>query len=787
VVLRDQADEFGQLEMQLPAESKLNIFVGEQFHQVERLPITTPMVGISKDLTVNLEAAASIHGQAVDGLGEGVADAVVLLQRGKSSKKFQTRSYAHRTLTDENGSYELPSVPAGDYLLQVGHQGYERLISTPFSIADEDCGRQINKQVELSRGLSISGKFDNSDGEPIAGATIWVMDPSELPSGSADPVPPMGIPHSGESSEDGTFLVHGWSQARGSGLMIVAPGYLTEVISNSEIQDPLQITLQRGLSLSIKVEQDQKMVPAASVKLVHRLTATRTRGYTEVTQANGRATFVGLAPGLYHATVSDERGFGATLPFELTASGQVEVLDLGHGAGFELTAIDEHGKPLPNLPLNMLRLSDLPNSTVAATAGVTDQSSVSGKTDINGRFSMHVRPGVWMLSARPKDRTPLSQKIELYSNDVAQVEHQFGLVGSLAVTAVGPDGKPLRNLQVALAPESGHQKTNRVDVAGNCYFRDLEPGTYMVYPWNPRQQPSEVPEGARPVIIHPGEQTEIELDNSFVATPTIRVLRDGSPVKSAEVRLTPLFATAAPTFDSRHSAKQHTDDAGQWVASPIRAGRYLVAVRGGINQPEQRWKLDLPSGVSDHKLNLEEFQVSGRLTLPNGDAISGVRIELERQVLAADGTIQDAPIGSDEELHVQAVSGENGVFHFARIPSGSWQIRVCGQKWTGPSKPLFQVNDADADLGNLHVEESCTVRLKLSAQTIKEAEFGAGSAPRLELLHMASGLRYQLYANNQGLAERSDLPSGEYELHFADRPSTPMTLTPEYTTERILN
>jgi RNA polymerase sigma factor (sigma-70 family) len=787
LVFSGQADETGQLEMRLPADSKLNIFVGEQYHQVERLPITTPKLGVSKDLTVNLGAAASIHGLAVDGLGQGVANAVVLLQRGHSTNKFQTRSFVHRALTAEDGSYELPSVPAGEYLLQVGHQGYERLISTPFSVTEDDCGKQISRRLELSRGLSISGKFDDANGDPIAGATLWVMDPSELPRGSADPVPPMDIPHSGESAEDGSFLVHGWSQARGSALMIVAPGYLTTVVPNSEIQDPLRITLQRGLSLSVKVQQNQKLIPAAKVKLTHRLTSTRTRGKTETTQANGRASFHGLAPGLYHATVSDERGFGATLPFELSASGQMEVLELGHGAGFELTATDEHGKPLQNLPLHMMRLNDLPNTTVAASAGVTDQSSVTGKTNVYGRFSMHVRPGVWMVTARPKDRAPLSQKIELHANDLTKIEHQFGLVGSLAVTALGPDGRPLRNLQVALAPESGHQSTNRVDVAGSCFFRDLKPGTYLVYPWNPRQQPSQTPAGAIPVMIRPGEQTEIELDSAFVAVPTFRVLRNGRLVEGAEIRLTPLFAAPAPTFDSRHTSAQHTDGSGQWTASPIRTGSYLVAVRGGANQPEQRWNLDLKSGISKQDLNLEEFQVSGRLALADGEAISGIRVELERQVLANDGTVIDAPIGTDEALVVQAVSGENGIFRFNRIPAGSWQLRIRGQKWAGPNMSLFQVKDGDADLGDLQVEESCAVRLKLSAQAIKESESGEGSAPGLELVHLASGLRYQLYANNQGLAERSDLPSGEYELLLADRPATPLTLTAGNATERILN
>lgn len=613
------------------------------------------------------------------------------------------------------------------------------------------------------------------------------MDPSELPRGSNDPVTPHGIPHSGESAEDGSFLVHGWSQSRGAGLMIRAAGFLDTVIPASEIQDPLHVTLQRGLSLTIKVESDNRPIAGARVKLVHRLTSNRTRSYSDPTQNSGRVTFHGKAPGLYYATVSDERGYGQTQPFELTASGHVEVLELGHGAGFELTAIDELGNPLPNLFMHMDRIGGLPGTDESGMVGVTDLSSASGKTNVNGRYQMRVRPGVWLITATPKDRTPLSQKVELHANDIARLEHQFGLMGSLEVTAIGPDGKPLQDLKIALAPEDGEHSINRVDVAGKCHFTKLEPGAYMLYPWNPRQQPGNTPAGAVSVTVRPGEQTKIELNNAFVSMPTFRVLRDGNPVVGAEIRLTPLYAETAPTFDSRHRPEQRTDASGTWHASPLRVGRYLVIARGGDNQPEQRWEMELKSGQVHHDLNLHEFHVQGRLILPTGESIRGVRVELERQILAADGTVMEAPIGPGESGMVGAVSTVDGEFSFQHVPAGTWQLRIRGQHWTGPNKTLFEVTNDDLNLGALQVEESCAVKLKLSARAIKEAERGPGSTPQLELLHVATGMRFQLFPNDQGLVERSDLPAGEYQLLFADRPASPLTLSTDGPAEALLD
>ncbi len=776
LIARNQADEMGRASLDLPAVLKLNILVGSRYHHVERLRVTTPQTGENKELTAELSEAACVVGTATDGIGNPIAKAVVLLQRASSLNKFRTRTYVHRTVTGEDGSYELPSVPVGDYVLQVGHPGYERLIGHPFTITEDHCGHDVQRPLELSRGLSISGKFEDTDGDPVAGARIWVMDPSELPRDSADPVPPHNIDISGESAEDGTFLVHGWSQARGSGLMILAPGYLTKVVPNAEISDPLNITLQRGLNLSIRVEEDDQPIAAAHVKLVHRLTSTRSRSQSTTTQANGRATFHGLAPGMYYATVADTRGYGSTQPFELTASGQLEIIELTHGAGFQLSAVDENGEALSNLGLHLMYLRPLPNGAVDGGMGTTGQSSASGKTDSNGQYQIHLRPGVWHVQASPKGRTKLKQEIELHGDRVFQLKHQFGLTGSLEITAMDPAGQPLKELWVALAPEEGRHHTNRMDSAGKSHFTGLKPGTYMLYPWEPTSQPKTTPEGAMRVEIRAGEKTTVDLDNSFVSLPNFRVLRQGKPLEGAQIRLTPLFSKVAPTFDSRHATEEQTDARGNWQSGPVRVGRYLITERGDQNQPEQRWTMELKSGMVSHDLHLQEFQVSGRLVLPTGEAIRAVRVELDRQVRAADGSIMEAPLDSDGNGWITATSGVNGEFHFANVPAGTWQLRIRGQHWTGPSRTLFSVTESDVDLGTLKVEESCGLKLKLSARALREAEKGPRSTPAFAVVHLASQMRYQLFPNDQGIAERRDLPSGDYELLFSDRPATPLKL-----------
>ncbi len=776
------ADENGNAAIELPAAKKVVVYIGSRYFGVKRLAITTPASGVTEEaVKVTLQPAGCVLGTISDGQSTPISDAVVLLQRANRLDVFDTLSYRHRTVSGEFGEYELPSVPAGDYLLQVAHPQFERLISTPFTVTEEGNKPEFVQDLQLSHGLSITGHLDDSEGKPIAGAAIWVLDPTELPKRNVNVSAPRGIAPSGYSAEDGSFHVYGWSQNRGSTVLISSPGFLAKVVPNADITDPLFVTLQRGLSLSIQVESNSHAVTAARVRLTQRLDANNASSFTRTSQENGRASFHGLAPGLYHATVSDQRGYGTTQPFELSSNGQVEMLKLEHGAGFELVALDEDGMPLPNIALTLMRIDSLPNMEGASGSGVTDQASASGKTDSLGRYSMHVRPGIWKIIAKPKGRSQLNVLRELQPNQVLHLEHSFGAVGSLTVSANGPDGAPLQGLRIALRSEEGSIQTNRADVTGKANFLNLTPGVYSLFPWSQKIDPNSVPVGSASITVNALERAEHKLSHDFVSIATFKVLRDGRPVKDALINLASHNPASESRFDLRNPDHPRTDQDGEWTSPPMRVGLYQVSLRGDENHPEQRWIFDLKSGITEHALHLQEYTVQGKLILPAGAAASGLQLQLERQVLASDGSILESPNRPNKVGLVTASTDKEGNFFFSGVPSGAWQLRLRDQKWTGSS--TFDVVDGSVNLGNLTVEQPCKLQLKLSAAAIKEAELGPGSKPQLELVHVSSWLRYQLYPNEEGVVERSDLPSGDYKLLFARRPATLLSLSPAHKTE----
>ena len=195
----------------------------------------------------------------------------------------------------------------------------------------------------------------------------------------------------------------------------------------------------------------------------------------------------------------------------------------------------------------------------------------------------------------------------------------------------------------------------------------------------------------------------------------------------------------------------------------------------------------MESGASLHELRLDDFQIVGIFKDSGGNPLSGVGVELERQVRGTDGSVLEAPNSLKKSGPVHVTSNSKGQFEFSGVPSGKWQIRVRGQAWTSPLSNLFKVDDANLNLGVITLSGSCSINLQLSAQALHDVELRGGQRPDLELLHLQSQLRFLLHPDDRGRVNRSDLPAGEYELLVADRPSTLVRLSTAQPTELVLN
>ena len=153
-------------------------------------------------LTVDLLPESIVSGRVVDEAGAPVADARVRLEpheeptadmgggRFEVSRNVERRiggprgggGEPHSTRTDESGLYELRGVPAGSWDLTVRADAFVRPEALVLDLGEGD---QVQQDVTLEVGGSITGLVTEADGELIAGMDVRIE--------SAQPAPTNGM------------------------------------------------------------------------------------------------------------------------------------------------------------------------------------------------------------------------------------------------------------------------------------------------------------------------------------------------------------------------------------------------------------------------------------------------------------------------------------------------------------------------------------------------------------------------------------------------------------------
>jgi protocatechuate 3,4-dioxygenase beta subunit len=168
------------------------------------------------EIEMVLTAGVAIQGRLVDGNGEPVAGKVSLRALGGGNVSVGMRS-RYRIETDEEGSFSLGPVPAGDHMLLVEARGYASTnVEAPVSGRSkvEDLG-----DIVLETGLSISGRVLDEGGGPIGTAVLTASQPGRgMMSATGDEVV------TAETDEEGRFVLAGLSPGP-QHVYAVASGY----------------------------------------------------------------------------------------------------------------------------------------------------------------------------------------------------------------------------------------------------------------------------------------------------------------------------------------------------------------------------------------------------------------------------------------------------------------------------------------------------------------------------------------------------------------------------------
>jgi hypothetical protein len=216
----------------------------------------------------------------------------VIVTDGKSASPIQGASVELRGLvrlqgrTDAAGSVLLEGTGLGRSLLVVSAEGYAAVHRT-IATSDEPAGTET-QQVQLERGVAVSGTVIDSSGKPVANAAVVPMDVSD----SATTLEDVGDAVSSDASgrwrfaalPRGTFQFHAQHETAGIGA--------TAPVTVERERTGLEIRLDAGAVVSGRVvDGENRPVAGAVVRMARRLAKPWDLTWQAYTTADGSFSF----------------------------------------------------------------------------------------------------------------------------------------------------------------------------------------------------------------------------------------------------------------------------------------------------------------------------------------------------------------------------------------------------------------------------------------------------------------------------------------------------------------
>ncbi|MBN9654118.1 carboxypeptidase regulatory-like domain-containing protein [Halobacillus sp. GSS1] len=242
-------------------------------------------------------------------------------------------------VTDETGFYSFSSVAPGEYVVTATLTGYARGAVGATVIENEVTMADL---FLISNPASISGTVRSSEGSPIQGATVRVIDDNEIVLGT------------GITGLDGTYFI-GNLPPGSHEVIFSASGFGTVVsaviLSPGEEETGVDATLQANPgAISGRVFDSSTDEAIAGADLVVRRVIGDSSFIvaSSTTDSSGRYTIAGLSPGLYTITASAV-GYGPRTFAVVVAANQVSRVDIPLVQSTGLLAgevVDSDGMPI---------------------------------------------------------------------------------------------------------------------------------------------------------------------------------------------------------------------------------------------------------------------------------------------------------------------------------------------------------------------------------------------------------------------------------------------------------
>lgn len=378
--------------------------------------------------------------------------------------------------TDAEGRFTLEGLRAGTYEVSATHAGLDALRSIELEPGMDTEGVLL----ELGTHARVTGTVRDPDGQPIAGASVWVRS--------------QGSSETTRTASDGTYTL-GPIPPGAQELLATAPRYQT---SSSTVNVTVAPPATQDLTLApVPVLQGRVVSatgqPLAGVRL--ELEADdpgqeEHRYWMESTSSEEDGTFVleTFGPAGYRLRASHDGFLPADQTVRAPSTG-VQVV-LRTGAHVEGEAVDEQERPVP-----LARVLLKPTGT---SQGGDSGEARESSTDERGRFTLQgLRPGGYLVSVwseTGEEARTITRPIAVRGTEALKVRLQLHLFEGMRLSGLVVDGagKPIPDALVVLQSEEDLEDPEHVEpfrrevpartgADGRFGFRHLAAGRWWLW------------------------------------------------------------------------------------------------------------------------------------------------------------------------------------------------------------------------------------------------------------------------------------------------------------------
>ncbi|MCR8845088.1 carboxypeptidase regulatory-like domain-containing protein [Paenibacillus sp. SC116] len=607
----------------------------------------------------------SVSGVITDSSGGPISSAVITVRSNTGGGPVITR-----VISNVNGSYSVPSLSPGTYVLTVTADGFENGICSVTVIADTNTECSITLQ---SQPGFISGKVISlQNGLPISGAAVEIR----------------------LSDQNGTVVSTLYTDANGN---FLSPGLLPATYTIAVIADGFQIDganvvvlpnattpITIGLnpnpgSVTGSVFDSQTNLPlvGALAKVVN---ANGFRLAVTVTDSNGQFTFSSLPPDQYTVTASTD-GYQANTVGVIVQPG----LTTPTAIGLVPQPGTITGLITPNVPNAIVKLYNGNHIFIAVVA-----------TDENGRYTFtNLAPGNYEIAALAPEYAASTAGAFVNSN--ATTELNITLQPNPAQfsgTITSSNGLPITNAQLRVLDNNENiLSIGLSDIAGNYFISNLPPGNHSVVISAPNF--STLVDG---VALTPGASLSninfVLIPNPGSISGNVRDRVTGEVISGASISIrTPdaqgvlLEATVTSIF-------------GNFTFVDLPAGSYSLIIRADGYATQELGEI-IQSGVNTTAnilLDPSFGRINGNVVTTSGAPVTGNSINIR---------IYDEKGALFETI----VANSNGTFTVQDLPTGNYQVSVNAPGFAATAVPV-------------QVTTGLTIPLTLTVSTLLSAVTG---------------------------------------------------------------